>query len=322
MIFVADLHARADAVDAVHQLLADLAAATANEPGALAYSVRQHQDDPTRFQVSEHYRDRAAWEAHMAAPYVREALERFPQLLQMPPTLASYHEHAALPQLTVADAIRQRRAVRHYRPDPVAPAILEELIELALAAPSSWNLQDRQLVVVTSEQGRQALTEATGGQPQPQEAPVMVVFLADCLAHTRDRADIWAQARANGAWNEDFATFFAAESQAFQEALAARGALREYAIKDAMIAASFFMLAAQSRGLATSPMNGWDEGLVKRAIGAQERDDLAVALLVSLGHATSQPLPPGRRPVAMHVFREHVSAHPDQDESLHRASNH
>lgn len=308
MIFVADLHARADAVNALRQLLADLATATAHEPGVLAYSVRQHQDDPTRFQVSEHYRDRDAWERHMAASYVRDALDRFPQLLQAPPALAGYDERAAVPPpaLSVPDAIRQRRAVRHYLPDPVAPATLDELIELTLAAPSSWNLQDRHLVVVTSEQGRRALADATGGQPQPQEAPVMVAFLADCQAHTRDRSDIWSLARANGAWTPEFAAFFAAESQAFQEALAARGALREYAIKDAMIAASFFMLAAQSRGLATSPMNGWDEALVKQAIGAEHRDDLAVALLVSLGHATKRPLPPGRRPAEMNVFRERL----------------
>jgi nitroreductase/quinol monooxygenase YgiN len=311
MIFVAELQARADAIDAVHDLLSQLAVHTAAEEGALVYSVRQHLDDPTRFQVSEQYRDRDAWERHMAAPYVQAALDRFPQLLQGPPALSGYAEKAALPagrpaELSVSSAIRRRRAVRHYRPDPVDPRILDELIALTLAAPSSWNLQDRQLVVVSSAEGRAALTLATGGQPQPQEAPVVVVFLADCLAHMRDRSDVWEQARANGAWSADFAAGFATASQAFQEALAARGALREYAIKDAMIAASFFMLAAQSHGLATSPMNGWDETLVKRAIGAEQRDDLAVALLVSLGHAAEQPLPPGRRPVAMNVFRERV----------------
>ncbi|MFC4764118.1 nitroreductase family protein [Dyella koreensis] len=311
MIFVAELQAREDSIDTVHALLADLARTTAAEDGALAYSVRQHLDDPTRFQVSEHYRDHLAFEQHMASPPVQHALARFAELLRAPPAVARYEEKAALPQtqgvtLSVADAIRQRRAARHYRPDAVDPRVLDELIELTLAAPSSWNLQDRQLVIITSEGGRQALAHATGGQSQPQEAPVMVVFLADCMAHARDRSDIVNLARTNGAWNETFANFFAAESQSFQEALAARGALREYAIKDAMIAASFFMLAAQSRGLATSPMNGWDEALVKRAIGAEQRDDPAVALLVSLGYAAEQPLAPGRRPATMNVFRERV----------------
>ncbi|KRE88692.1 hypothetical protein ASG87_08925 [Frateuria sp. Soil773] len=105
MIFVADLHAREDAVDALCRLLCELAAATAHEPGALAYSVRQHLDDPCRFQVSEHYRDRDAWERHMEAPYVRDALARFPQLLRDAPALARYEERAALPHAPIDAAI-------------------------------------------------------------------------------------------------------------------------------------------------------------------------------------------------------------------------
>ncbi|MFF3724547.1 nitroreductase family protein [Streptomyces erythrochromogenes] len=50
---------------------------------------------------------------------------------------------------------------------------------------------------------------------------------------------------------------FSAASRAFQEDLDQRGLLREYAVKDAVIAASFVMLAATEMGLATSPMNGW-----------------------------------------------------------------
>ena len=89
-----------------------------------------------------------------------------------------------------------------------------------------------------------------------------------------------------------------------QEALAAQGALREYAIKDAMIAASFFMLAAESYGLATSPINGWDEALVTRAIGVEGRDDLAVALLVSLARPGKTRRHSGRQHRDLNVFGE------------------
>lgn len=65
--------------------------------------------------------------------------------------------------MSVADAIRTRRTVRHYRPDPVPAATLDTLLELAMEAPSSWNLQDRSLVVVTDPAGREGLTWATGG---------------------------------------------------------------------------------------------------------------------------------------------------------------
>ncbi|MEV6070657.1 nitroreductase family protein [Nocardia sp. NPDC052001] len=206
--------------------------------------------------------------------------------------------------ISVAHAIRTRRTVRHYRPDPVAPADLDTLLELAMEAPSSWNLQDRSIVVITDTAGREGLTWATGGQPQPREAPVLLVFVAETQAWQADRADVYELARRNGAWNEEFITGFAAASQEFQQGLAERGLLREYAVKDAMIAASFVMLAATELGLATSPMNGWDEDRVKKVIGIEERPDLSIALLMSVGYAAEDRIHPGRRSVSHTVFRE------------------
>ncbi|MGY0235159.1 nitroreductase family protein [Longispora urticae] len=212
--------------------------------------------------------------------------------------------------LSVADAIRTRRSVRHYRPDPVPGADLETLLDLAIEAPTSWNLQDRSIIVVSSEEGRAALTLATGGQPQPQEAPVVLVFVAEPWAWQEDRGDVYAQARHNGAWTEEFISMFSAASAAFQVGLRDRGLLREYAVKDAMIAASFVMLAATELGLATSPMNGWDEALVKKAVGIDDRDDLAIALLVSVGYPAERPGHPGRRAPDRNVHREQFGARP------------
>ncbi|WP_018349411.1 nitroreductase family protein [Longispora albida] len=197
--------------------------------------------------------------------------------------------------LSVAESIRTRRTVRHYRQDPVPAAHLDALLDLANEAPTSWNLQDRAIVVVSSAEGRAALTLATGGQPQPQEAPVMLVFVAEPGSWRQDHSDVHEQAMRLGAWNAEFSTGFGAASEAFQLGLEQRGLLREYAVKDAMIAASFVMLAATELGLATSPMNGWDEDAVKKAIGVDGREDLAIALLVSVGYAAAEPRHPGRR---------------------------
>jgi nitroreductase len=209
--------------------------------------------------------------------------------------------------LDVPSAIHARRSVRHYARTPVEPEMLDTVVGLALEAPSSWNLQDRHIVLVQSETGLAHLAEATGGQPQTREAPLVAVFLADLSAHKTDRSNIWEDARRTGAWSEAFIDFFAPESQAFQEILETRGLLREYAIKDAMIAASFFMLAATSFGLATSPMNGWDEALVKKAVNADGHDDIVVALLVAMGYPAETPKHPGRQPRDRNVFHERFS---------------
>jgi quinol monooxygenase YgiN len=96
MIFVADLHAHPHTAREVAGILADLARATAAEPGAVAYSVRRHEAEPFRFQVCEQYRDRQAWERHMAAPHVQAALARFAELLAAAPATAVYTEIAAM----------------------------------------------------------------------------------------------------------------------------------------------------------------------------------------------------------------------------------
>ncbi|WP_171048129.1 nitroreductase family protein [Nocardia cyriacigeorgica] len=206
--------------------------------------------------------------------------------------------------MSVAEAIRTRRTVRHYRPDAIPTTAINALLDLAIEAPTSWNLQDRSIVAVTSDEGRAGLTWATGGQPQPQEAPLMLVFVAEPLSWREDRSDVYEQARRNGAWNDEFVTMFSAASQAFQADLEERGLLREYAIKDAMIAASYVMLAATELGLASSPMNGWDEAAVKKVIGIEDRDDLAIALLVSIGYPAEERRHPGRRARERNVFHE------------------
>ncbi|MFJ6759172.1 MULTISPECIES: nitroreductase family protein [unclassified Streptomyces] len=210
--------------------------------------------------------------------------------------------------MSVAEAIRTRRTVRHYLPDPIPETALDALLGLAVEAPTSWNLQDRSIVAVSGAEGRAGLAWATGGQPQPQEAPVVLVFVAEPQSWRGDHSDVYEQARRSGAWNDEFIAMFSAASREFQEDLDRRGLLREYAVKDAMIAASFVMLAATEMGLATSPMNGWDEAKVKKVIGIDGRDDLAIALLVSVGYPAEDRRHPGRRARGRTVFRESYGA--------------
>ncbi|WP_438804437.1 nitroreductase family protein [Nocardia noduli] len=168
----------------------------------------------------------------------------------------------------------------------------ESLLELAVQAPTSWKLQDRSIVAITGDEGLQGLARATGGQPQTSDAPVILVFVAEPQSWRDYYSEIYELARRNGAWNDEFIAMFSAASQAFQNNPARRGLLREYAVKDAMIAAPFLMLAATKMSLATSPMNGWDEAEGKEAIGIGDRDDLAIALLVSVGYPAEERLHP------------------------------
>lgn len=206
--------------------------------------------------------------------------------------------------LDVPTAIVQRRSIKTFKPDPIAPELLKQLIELTVAAPSSWNLQDWRIVVVQDTAQRQVLCEAAFNQPQIIQAPVTFVFAADAAAVKKDQTPIYEQAMANGAWTESTVGYFQKAVPQFQENLGDKQ--REYAIKDAMIAATHLVLAAESLGLSTCFMNGWTEEKIKAAIGAANDPDLAIAVLVPVGYAAEPRLDPGRLPLSDNVFIDRI----------------
>ncbi len=71
------------------------------------------------------------------------------------------------------DVILGRRSIRGYKPDPVPRAVIEEVIGLAMRAPSSMNTQPWNFVVITGEplnRIRAGNTERTiAGVPQSRE---------------------------------------------------------------------------------------------------------------------------------------------------------
>jgi nitroreductase len=198
--------------------------------------------------------------------------------------------------LSVPAAIEARRSVKHFRTDPIDEAVLDRLVELTLASPSSWNLQPWRIVLARGEAVRRALHAAAFRQPQILEAPVTFVFAVDTDGWRRDLPDVVAQACAAGAWTDAYGGHTLRVAPQGQEGLRRAGLLREYAIKDAMIAATHTALAAQSLGLGTTFMNGWREDAVKQAIGAGERPEIAIAVLLPVGHPLEVPGNPGRLP--------------------------
>ena len=48
--------------------------------------------------------------------------------------------------------IKERRSIRAFKPDPVPKETIEEILKLAILAPSAINLQPWDLIVVTGEE--------------------------------------------------------------------------------------------------------------------------------------------------------------------------
>lgn len=181
--------------------------------------------------------------------------------------------------ITVAEAILSRRATRSYTADPIPRDVIDRVVNLALEAPSAFNLQQREIVIVEDPEVKQDLFNASQ-QEQVLHAPVVLVIVALTGGLSGDAEQILEPEKL-----ERIRKYLSAKTPL---------ELREQGIKDAMLSAGFALVAAQAEGLATSPMTGYNEETLKEAIGLGGREDRAIAIMISMGYPAETPEHPGR----------------------------
>ena len=75
-IVAAGFHIRADAIEAMEQVVAEVTAPSLVEEGCQIHHWSQGADDPTLFLLYMEWRDKACFEAHVATPHVKHAEDR------------------------------------------------------------------------------------------------------------------------------------------------------------------------------------------------------------------------------------------------------
>src|SRR3972149_8581232 len=84
--------------------------------------------------------------------------------------------------MNIKDAIRNRRSIRRFKPDPVPDELILQLLESARLAPSGSNTQPWRFIVVKNPETRQRLQEASFNQRHVGQAPVIIACCADIKA--------------------------------------------------------------------------------------------------------------------------------------------
>lgn len=79
----------------------------------------------------------------------------------------------------VMNAILARKSVRKYSDKPVEDSIITKILEAGRLAPSWVNVQPWKFVVVKSQETKDLLSEACGGQQQVKNAQVVICCIAD-----------------------------------------------------------------------------------------------------------------------------------------------
>jgi nitroreductase len=220
---------------------------------------------------------------------------------------------------------RSRRSARHFRPDPVPPDLLDQLLEAARWAPSGFNLQPTHFVVVTDPAVKAKLYPACMKQRQVLEAGATVVFTGDRRVVEHNFERVLKQDREAGGINDAYEKllrkavplFFntgplgvgrlwkaAAEAVVgrFTPVPSVQAVHKSFWLaKQVCLSAMVFMLAAEAAGLATCPMEGFGERAVRRALGIPSSQ--TVVLVVPVGYADNSGQKKTRLPLDGMVHR-------------------
>lgn len=84
-LVLVELKAKPSAASEVESILSRLVDVAFGEPGSVIYAVHRKQDKSNAFVLYELYKNRTAWESHLAIEVVQRALEQFKTLLMAAP---------------------------------------------------------------------------------------------------------------------------------------------------------------------------------------------------------------------------------------------
>lgn len=173
-----------------------------------------------------------------------------------------------------------RRSVRYFDPERELPdELLRRIIDLAVNAPSAFNLQPWEIIAVKTPEAKQLLADNSGGQPKILEAPVTLILVGDRKGYSLSNA-MWDELK------KRFKTE-AGLKAAVDSAHSLYGSSPERQIKFAEsntgLLAMSIMYAASFLGVDSHPMSGVDFDGIKEAFDIA--DGKAVVMLIALGYA-------------------------------------
>jgi nitroreductase len=171
-------------------------------------------------------------------------------------------------------------STERFEPGPtLSEDEIRELIEDAIQAPSSFNIQHWRFVALRNPEEKKRLRAAAYGQALVEDAAVTFIVLGDVRGHeklagilqssvdaaviSRRKADRWVE---------------------MSDKIYADGQLaRDEAIRSATLAAMTLMLAASARGLSSAPLIGFDPERLQKEFAIPEH--CLPVMLVCVGRA-------------------------------------
>jgi nitroreductase len=187
---------------------------------------------------------------------------------------------------SLPQALMDRRATSHFKPDPVPEHYLQAILQFAGQAPSGYNLQPWRFIVVRDKENRARLQKAAFNQEKVSEAPVMIIAFAihDDWKNYIDA--VFQEGVRRGFGKPEMIPNLKKQCADFLE----KGIPQPVWLnRHTMIAVTTMMLVAETYGLDTAPMEGFDPVAVGREFGLPENAEVVALLAIGFGRQPDKP---------------------------------
>ena len=202
--------------------------------------------------------------------------------------------------MNVSDAIRTRRSIRKFKPDPVPEEKIKRLLESARLAPSGTNTQPWRFIVVKDGVTKTKLQKAAHNQRHVKLAPVIIACCADLKAF-KDFPIRVDELIESGALPERTREVFIPYIKKGMDTVT-KDALMVAAAANVAIAVEHIVLQAVEIGLGTCWVRWYEDKEVKEILDIP--DHVEVMALLPVGIPDEDPSPRPRLSLDKIVFSE------------------
>jgi len=201
----------------------------------------------------------------------------------------------------ITQVLLDRRATSHFKPDAVPEEYIEAILQFGTQAPSGYNLQPWRFVVVREKANRQRLQKAAYNQEKVGEAPVIIIAFAIKDDWKNYLDEVFQEGVRRGYGKPEMIPGMKKMASDFLE----KGIPQQaWVNRHTMIAVTTMMLVAESYGLDTAPMEGFDPKSVAREFGLPEEAEVIALLAIGYGQTPDKPYG-GRFALSEIVHDEH-----------------
>jgi len=185
--------------------------------------------------------------------------------------------------------IRDRRSITFFDPNRDVPnEVIKEILNISALAPSGYNLQPWEVIVVKSPEKKRKLREICYDQQKVEDASADIVVIAKLNAaeeHVDSVLDSWVEL---GYVKEE-------DREALREQILSGWKSPEKrkrkAVRDSALFAMCVMLVARYFGLETHPMEGFDEAKLKKFLGIGKDKIPIMVIAIGYKHPEKNLLP-------------------------------